>query len=396
MINGVNKKMILASRMKNLRAEGAYAVLSKATHLESKGRKIIHFEIGQPDFPTPKNISDAGINAIRKGLTKYNPPLGIMPLRKRIAQELNRTRDIDISEKQIAITPSGKTAIFTAMASILEKGDEVIYPNPGFPTYETVAGFFGCVLKPVPLLEENSFSFNMKIFRKLFSKRTKMIILNSPSNPTGGVMPQKDLLEIAEAVKNSDCWVMTDEMYSSTLYDNLKYPSFYAFKKIHDKTILVDGFSKTFSMTGWRIGYLSVPERIIDKIDYLLTHLVGCTATFTQYAVLEGLNGPQDSIHKMVREFEKRRNFIVSEMNKIKGVRCQNPQGAFYIFPNIKSFAKSSKWLADYILEKAGVALLDGTSFGKFGEGYLRISYATSMENIAEGIRKMKKALVLL
>ncbi len=383
----------LAERMNVLRPEGAYAVLSKATKLEAKGRKIIHFEIGQPDFPTPKNISDAGIDAIRKGFTKYNPPLGIMPLRKRIAQELNRTRGIDISEKQIAITPSGKTAIFTAMASILEKGDEVIYPNPGFPTYETVAGFFGCVLKPVPLLEGNSFSFNMKIFRKLFSKKTKLVIINSPSNPTGGVMPLKDLLEIAEIVKESKCWVMTDEMYSKTLYDNLKYPSFYSFKKIQNQTILVDGFSKTFSMTGWRIGYLSAPERVIDKIDYLLTHLVGCTATFTQYAVLEGLNGPRESIHKMVREFEKRRNFIVSEMNKIKGVKCQKPQGAFYIFPNVKSFGKSSKWLADYILEKAGVALLDGTSFGKFGEGYLRISYATSMTNLAFGVEKIRKAL---
>ncbi len=230
----LSKQVSLAKRMNVLRPEGAYAVLSKATALESQGKKIIHFEIGQPDFPTPKNISDAGIDAIRKGLTKYNPPLGIMPLRKRIAQELNHTRDIDISEKQIAITPSGKTAIFTAMASILEKGDEVIYPNPGFPTYETIASFFGCKLKPVPLLEENSFSFNMKIFRKLFSKKTKLVIINSPSNPTGGVMPVNDLLEIAGLVKNSKCWVMTDEMYSNTLYDDLKYPSFYAFKEIHD------------------------------------------------------------------------------------------------------------------------------------------------------------------
>ncbi len=386
-----NTQLPISKRMEVLKPEGAYAVLTAATQLEAKGRKIIHFEIGQPDFPTPKNISDAGINAIRKGLTKYNPPLGIMPLRKRIAQKLNHTRDIDISEKQIAITPSGKTAIFTAMASILEKGDEVIYPNPGFPTYETIASFFGCALKPVPLLEENSFSFNMKIFRKLFSRKTKLIILNSPSNPTGGVMPENDLLEIAELVKNSKCWVMTDEMYSDILYDNLKYPSFYAFKNINDKTILVDGFSKIFSMTGWRIGYLSVPERIIDKIDYLLTHLVGCTATFTQYAVLEGLNGPQEPIHKMVLEFEKRRNFIVSEMNKIQGIKCQNPQGAFYVFPNIKQFKKSSKWLTNYILEKGGVALLPGTAFGIYGEGYLRISYATSMLNLQKGVAIIKK-----
>lgn len=383
----------LAERMCVLFPEGAYAVLTRATELEAKGKKIIHFEIGQPDFPTPKNIADAAINAIRHGFTKYNPPLGILPLRKRIAQELNHTRDIDISQKQIAITPSGKTAIFVAMASILEKGDEVIYPNPGFPTYETVAKFFGCIVKPVTLLEENSFSYNMKVFRRLFSQKTKLVIINSPSNPTGGVMPLNDLLEIAEIVKNSNCWVITDEMYSKTLYNNRQYPSFYSFKKIQNKTILVDGFSKTFSMTGWRIGYLSAPERIMDKIDYLLTHLVGCTATFTQYAALEGLNGPQESVRKMVLEFEKRRNFIVEELNKIKNVSCQKPEGAFYVFPNVKQFKKTSKWLANYILEKGEVALLPGTSFGKYGEGYLRISYATSINNLKEGIRKIKIAL---
>lgn len=387
------KKPDLSNKMTLLQPEGAYAVLSKATALEAKGRKIIHFEIGQPDFPTPKNISNAGIRAIKQGLTKYNPPLGIMSLRKRVAEEINKTRGLNISEKQIAITPSGKTAIFTVMAAVLEKGDEVIYPDPGFPTYKALTDFLGAVPKPIPLLEENSFSFDMKVFRKYFSKKTKLIILNSPSNPTGGMMPEKDLLEVAETVKNTGCWVMTDEMYSKIVYDRLNYPSYYAINDVQDTTILVDGFSKTFSMTGWRIGYLSAPEKIMEKIDCLLTHIIGCTATFTQYAVLAGLNGPQKPLQKMVSEFEKRRNLVVSELNKIKGVVCRKPEGAFYVFPNIKSFRKSSKWLADYILEKAGVALLDGTSFGRYGEGYLRISYATSLDNLKLGINKIKTAL---
>ncbi|KKQ24796.1 MAG: Aspartate aminotransferase [Candidatus Roizmanbacteria bacterium GW2011_GWC2_37_13] len=388
-----NSSPPFSKQLDALKAEGAYAVLNKATKLETEGKKIIHFEIGQPDFPTPQNITSAAISALKKGLTKYNAPLGIMPLRRRIAQGLNETKNISVSENNIAVTPSGKTAIFVAMSSILEKGDEVIHPDPGFPTYRSLIDFLSCKPKPIPLLEETGFSFDMKIFKKNFSKKTKLVILNSPSNPTGGIIKLEDLEEIREMVKKTNCWVMTDEMYSKIIYDGIKYPSFYSFKSLHHQTILVDGFSKTFSMTGWRIGYLSAPASLIEKIDYFLTHTVGCTATFTQYAVLEGLNGPQNQVKKMVKEFEKRRNFVVSELNKIKGIKCQIPQGAFYVFPNIKSFKKSSKWIANYLLEEAGVALLDGTSFGKYGEGYLRISYATSMENLKEGIDRIKKGL---
>lgn len=393
MIQGVNKKLTLADRMRKLAPEGAYAVLSRATQLEQKGKSIIHFEIGQPDFPTPDNISEAAISAIRKGLTKYTPPLGILSLRTRIAQEVSKMRRIDISPNQIAVTPSGKTAIFIAVSGVLEKGDEVIYPDPGFPTYQALIDYYGGIRRPVPLSEENNFSFDMKIFRKKFSKKTKLIILNSPSNPTGGVILKEHLLEIADLLKRSNTFVITDEMYSKTVYDDMNYPSFYSIKNLANKTILVDGFSKTYSMTGWRIGYLSAPSIFMNKIDYLLTHTVGCTATFTQYAVLEALNGPQDDVYQMVEEFQKRRDFVVAELNNIKGISCQKPKGAFYVFPNIKSFKKSSKWIANYLLEKAGVALLDGTSFGEYGEGYLRISYATSMDNLKEGIRRMKKAL---
>lgn len=386
-------KNTFSNQLNVLKEEGAYAVLNKATDLESKGKKIIHFEIGQPDFPTPKNIVDAGIKAMKAGFTKYNPPLGILPLRKKIAEDINETRKLHISEKQIAITPSGKTAIFAAMASVLNKGDEVIYPDPGFPTYRSLVDFFGAVAKPVSLLESTGFSFDMEAFKKNFSKKTRLVILNSPSNPTGGIIPKKDLLKIGEIVKNTGCWVMTDEMYSKTIYGDSEYFSFYGIPGIQDQTILVDGFSKTYSMTGWRIGYLAAPEQLIKKVDYFLTHTIGCTATFTQYAVLEGLKGSQKSVKKMVSEFEKRRNFVVAELNKISGVTCQNPPGAFYVFPNIKSFKKTSKWLANYLLEDTGVALLDGTAFGKFGEGYLRISYATSLDILKEGISRIKSSL---
>lgn len=387
------KKPSLSKATEVVRPEAAYKVLAKVTKMEATGAKIIHFEIGQPDFPTPKHISDAGIKAIRDGYTKYASVLGIMPLRTAISKMLNETRGIKTTPENIAITPSGKTALFTVMSAVLNKGDEVIYPNPSFPTYEIVTEYLGGVKKPIPLLEKNSFSFDMKVFRKKFSKKTKLIILNSPSNPTGGVMPMKDLQEIADTVKNTNCWVMTDEMYARIIYDKMKYPSFYSLKGVHDRAILVDGFSKVYSMTGWRIGYISAPVRIMDQIDNLLTHLCAGTATFTQYAALEGLTGPQKELHGMVTEFQRRRDYVIKTLNSIKGVTCANPEGAFYAFPNIKAFKKTSQWIADYLLKEARISVLAGTCFGKYGEGYLRMSYATSMENLVTGLSRMKKAL---
>jgi aspartate/methionine/tyrosine aminotransferase len=387
---------LLSSRMNLLEPEGAYKILSKATELERKGKHIIHFEIGQPDFPTPKNISKAGIDAIKKGYTKYGPSLGMYSLRQEIAKQISETRSVKISPENIAITPSGKTAIFVALSAVLEEGDEVIYPNPSFPTYQVIIDYLGAKRKPIPLLEENSFSFDMKIFRKLFSKKTKLIILNSPSNPTGGIMPKRDLEEIRYMIKGTQTWVMTDEMYAKIVYDNHKYPSFYSFKDIHENTILIDGFSKVYSMTGWRIGYISAPVRIMEPIDYLLTHIAGGTATFTQHAALAGLQGPQNSVKKMLKSFDERRKFIIKELNSIPGIHCATPEGAFYAFPNVKSFGKSSEFIADYLLEKAGVAVLDGKFFGDYGEGYLRLSYATSMPNIKEGLKRIKSALAKL
>lgn len=388
--------MILANRMHKLKPEGAYAVLSQVQQLERQGKRIIHFQIGEPDFPTPPNIVRAGTDAIKKGLTKYTAPLGIYPLREEIARKITREYKIPTTADQIAITPSGKDAIFTAMSAVIDQGDEVIHPNPCFPIYEVITEYLGGICRPVPLLEENGFSFDMRAFKKNFSKKTKLIILNSPSNPTGGIIPLEDLLEIADLVKNTSCWVMTDEIYSKIIYDNMKYHSFYSLKDVQNRTILVDGFSKLYSMTGWRIGYMVAPTSIMQPIDYLLTHSIACTATFTQHAALEGLRGSQESLKQMVEEFERRRNYVIEALNNIGGVTCQKPQGAFYAFPNIKSFKKSSKWIADYILKDAGVALLDGTAFGKYGEGYLRISYASSMDLLKEGIGLIAKSLAKL
>jgi len=385
--------MRLSIQTQKLVAEGAYQVLSKANELEKKGRNIIHFEIGQPDFPTPGNISRSAIEAIKQGKTKYNPPLGIFQLREAVANHVSNSRQVDVSPNMVAITPSGKTAIFAAMAAILNPGDEVIYPDPGFPTYNTLTDFFGAQKRPVPLLEENNFSFNMEVFLKQFSSKTKLIILNSPSNPTGGVIPLEDLKTIARVVSGSNCWILTDEIYSWILYGDQVFKSIYSLPKMAQRTILVDSFSKTYSMTGWRLGYLIMPEIYIEKMDYLLTNMVGCTATFTQYAGLEALNGSQLGIKKMISEFEKRRNYLVGELNNIKGVSCQMPEGAFYVFPNIKRLKKRSSEIADYLLKEVGVSLLPGTAFGKYGEGYLRISYANSMENLKEGVRRIREAI---
>ena len=385
--------MNLASRMSTLAAEGAYAVLSSAQELERQGKSIIHLEIGQPDFATPAHIVRAGIAALRAGKTRYTPPLGVWELRVAIAKQVSAARGKETSSGNIAVTPSGKTAIFAALAATVSAGDEVMYPDPGFPTYRTLIEFFGGKGVPVPLVESNHFSFDMRVFRKKFTRKTKLIILNSPSNPTGGVIPKRDIEEIADTVKGRSCWVMSDEMYSRMLYDNTPYASIYSVPGMQKQTIIVDGFSKTYAMTGWRLGYVVVPEAIIDRIDYLLTHTVGCTAAFVQEAGVAALRGPQKASEAMVKEFKKRRNIVVPLLNAIPGVRCPVPDGAFYAFPNISSFNKSSKEIAHYLLHKAGVAVLAGSDFGRYGEGYLRISYAAKLPILEEGINRMRKAL---
>lgn len=384
----------LSPRLEAMRGESSFKVLSRANELEAQGKSVIHLEIGQPDFPTPEPIVEAAIKALKDGKTKYNPSRGLPDLREMIAQHLSVVRGINVSSDMVAVTPSGKTAMFLALASVLEPGDEVIYPDPGFPTYEDLIFFFGAIPKPIPLVEENQFSFDLEALRKSITPKTKVLILNSPSNPTGGVMSKKDLEAVYFIIQDHNFWVLSDEIYAHILYDGLtQLPSLAHFPGMLERTFIVDGFSKTYSMTGWRLGFLIFPKRFTSLIDKLVVNAVGCTATFTQYAGLAALKTDDVFLRNMVGEFEKRRNFIIDALNQIAGVTCQKPQGAFYAFPSVKSFGISSNEIAKHLLDEAGLALLSGTFYGKHGEGYLRLSYATSMENLKEGVKRLSSGL---
>ena len=386
--------MNLSNRMGKLSGEGAFEVLVRAQALERQGRSIIHLEIGQPNFATPDHIVDAAIKALHEGKTKYVAPLGIPELRAAIAEDFRKTRGIRIAMDNVLVTPSPKTAIFVAMQATLEPGDEVIYPNPGFPTYEILIRYFGGTPKPVPLLEERGFSFDLNAFEKLLSPKTKMVILNSPSNPTGGVMPHEDFVAIALLLSRyPSCWILSDEIYAKILYDNIQHESIMGLPNMAQRTLVIDGCSKAYAMTGWRLGHLIFPSEFRDPMNYLATHMFSCTSSFSQYAALAAYEGTQEPLHHMVGEFQKRRDCIIPLLNEIPGMRCHMPQGAFYAFPNVQSFHKPSAELAQFLLDTAGVALLGGTAFGEYGEGYLRLSYANSLENIEEGIRRIKSAL---
>jgi len=385
--------MSYASRTNHLKPEGAYQVLARANQLEAEGREIIHLEIGQPDYATFENVSEAGIAAIRAGHTRYTPPAGMPSLREAIAEDSGRRLGIRIQPDEVVISPGAKPNLFFPTLALVEPGDEVIYPNPGFPTYEAMIHMAGGIPMAVPLLEEGNFSFDLDTFDRLVTKRTKLIILNTPSNPTGGVIPRADLEHIAQKAQEFNCWIMSDEIYARLVYDGLKVDSIASLPNMKERTIIVGGFSKTYSMTGWRLGYGIMPRELAARVDLLLTHSVGSTAHFTQFAGLEAITGPQNMVDVMVAEYQCRRDVIVAGLNQITGFICQKPQGAFYAFPNIKGTGMTSNKLANLLLEKAGVALLPGSSFGKFGEGYLRLSYANSIENIKEGIQRIKSAL---
>jgi len=382
-----------AKRTHHLAPEGAYQVLAKAGQLEAAGKEIVHFEIGQPDYDTFSNVSLAGIKAITEGKTRYTHPAGILPLREVIADDIGRRRGIKISPEEVIVSPGGKPNLFFPTLALVEPGDEVIYPNPGFPTYEAMIGVAGGVPVPVPLLEENDFSFDLNAFDKLINQRTKLVILNSPSNPTGGVIPRADLEHIAAQVQKFNCWVMSDEIYARIAYDGLQVFSIISLPGMQERTIIVDGFSKTYSMTGWRLGFGIMPKGLAERVGLLLTHSLGSTAHFTQFAGVEAISGPQDMVDDMVTEYQLRRDVIVAGLNNIPGITCRKPQGAFYAFPNIKGTGMTSNELANLILEKAGVALLPGSSFGAFGEGYLRLSYANSIPNIEKGLARIRSAL---
>jgi aspartate aminotransferase len=382
-------------RVSHLKPEGAYAVLVKAQALEAKGREIIHFEIGEPDFDTSPNIALAGIQAIATGKTRYNPPSGIPALRQVLADEAGRRRGVRFTPEQVVIGPGTKPLMMLPMLAILEPGDEVIYPDPGFPSYAAAIGIAGATPITLPLLGKNNFDLDLDVLENLISPKTRMIILNSPSNPTGSVLSAATMAHLADVAIKNDLWIIADEIYSRFVYDG-EAPSIISLPGMSERTVIADGFSKTYAMTGWRLGYGLMPEALADRVGLLLTHSVGCSATFTQYAGLEAVLGPQDSVDAVRAEFQRRRDLIVRRLNDIPGVACQMPQGAFYVFPNIRSFKMPSVEIAEYLLEEAGVAVLSGTDFGKYGEGYLRLSYTNSSENIHKGLDRMKDAFARL
>lgn len=378
--------------MDRILIETAFEVLLKARALEAQGKNIVHLEIGEPDFETPSHVVAAGKQAIDEGWTHYGPTQGYPEFREAIAAHVSQTRGIDAKASQVCVVPGGKPILFFPMMALLEEGDEVIYPNPGFPIYESMIKFLGATAVPIPLVESRGFSFDLDRFRDSLTPKTKMVILNSPQNPTGGVIPPEDLKVIADLVRERDLVVLSDEIYSRIYYDAPPM-SIASLPGMQEKTIILDGFSKIYAMTGWRLGYGVMPEWLVDAVNKLMVNSNSCTASFTQRAGLAALTGPQDEPLAMVAEFHRRRDAFIDGLNTLPGFRCAKPAGAFYAFPNIEGTGRTSKQLADELLYEAGVASLNGGSFGSFGNGYLRFSYANSLENLMEAVERMRRHL---
>jgi len=382
--------MQLVEKMSRIGTESAFEVLAKARALEKQGRNVIHLEIGEPDFPTPPHVVEAGKQALDEGWTKYGPTPGFPEFREAIAAYVSRTRGVKVSGENVCVVPGGKPIMFFSMIALLEIGDEVIFPDPGFPIYESVIRFLGATPVPIPLVESRGFSFDLDTLRDRLSNKTKMVILVSPANPTGGVIPKEDLARMADMFRDRDIMVLSDEIYSRIWYET-EPSSIASFDGMLEKTIILDGFSKTYSMTGWRLGYGVMPLWMADAVTKLMVNSNSCTASFTQRAGMAALSGPQDCVTAMVTEFRKRRDVIVKGLNEIPGFQCSVPPGAFYAFPNVSGTGISSKELADYLLNEAGVACLNGAAFGEHGNGYLRFSYANSLANITEAIERIRK-----
>ena len=376
--------------MSRIGTESAFEVLAKARALEKQGRNVIHLEIGEPDFPTPPHVVEAGKQALDEGWTKYGPTPGFPEFREAIAAYVSRTRGVKVSGENVCVVPGGKPIMFFSMIALLEVGDEVIFPDPGFPIYESVIRFLGATPVPIPLVESRGFSFDLDTLRDRLSNKTKMVILVSPANPTGGVIPKEDLARMADMFRDRDIMVLSDEIYSRIWYET-EPSSIASFDGMLEKTIILDGFSKTYSMTGWRLGYGVMPLWMADAVTKLMVNSNSCTASFTQRAGMAALSGPQDCVTAMVTEFRKRRDVIVKGLNEIPGFQCSVPPGAFYAFPNVSGTGISSKELADYLLNEAGVACLNGAAFGEHGNGYLRFSYGNSLANITEAIERIRK-----
>jgi aspartate/methionine/tyrosine aminotransferase len=385
--------MHIANRMSRLGTETAFEVLVKAKALEAQGRDIVHLEIGEPDFDTPKNIITAAQDAIGGGYTHYGPSAGLPEAREAIAQYVARTRDISVSPDEVVITPGAKPIMFFGMMATIDEGDEVIYPNPGFPIYESVINFLGARPVALPLQEDKDFRFDIADLESRISDKTRMIIINSPQNPTGGILTDDDLRSIAELCIRHDLILFSDEIYSRITYDGFEHTSIARYDGMKERTIILDGFSKTYAMTGWRLGYGVMPASLASLVAKLQTNSTSCTAAFSQIAGVEALTGPQDEAEAMIDQFRKRRDVIVDGLNSIPGFRCHKPQGAFYVFPNIEGTGRSSQFMADYLLNEAGVACLSGTSFGVHGEGFIRFSYANSIDNIEMALERIKEAV---
>ena len=378
----------LSRRTSRLGTETAFDVLNRARALEKQGKEIVHLEIGEPDFDTPSNVIEAAVNALRHGWTHYGPAAGLPDLRQTIAEYVSRTRHVPVSSDEVVVVPGGKPIIFFSMLAFVDEGDEVIYPNPGFPIYESMIEYLGGRAVPIPLREERDFSLDVNELASLITDRTKLIILNSPHNPTGGVLTRRDIDDIADAIGDRNIMVLSDEIYSRLIYEgeDVSIMSVPGFK---ERTILLDGFSKTYAMTGWRMGYGVMRPDLASLVSRLMTNSNSCTASFTQIAGIEALRGDQASVDKMNHEFRHRRDVFVAGLNKIKGFSCRMPKGAFYTFPNITKTGWPSKKLAEALLEEAGVACLSGTAFGTFGEGYLRFSVANSLENLNKALDRI-------
>jgi aspartate/methionine/tyrosine aminotransferase len=384
--------MIIADRMAQLGTESAFEVLARAKALERQGREIIHLEIGEPDFDTPAHIRDAAKRALDAGATHYGPAAGLPELREAIAKDVAATRNVPVSPDEVVVTPGAKPIMYFVITALVNPGDEVIHPNPGFPIYESVINFVGGALVPIPLREETGFGFDLDLLERKASRKTKLIVINSPQNPTGGVLSVDQLGRIAEVARHFHIPVLADEIYKAFLYDG-EFASITRFPGLKEQTVILDGFSKAYAMTGWRLGYGVMPKDLAEHVTRLMVNTNSCTASFTQHAGIAALQGDQTPVLDMVAAFRRRRDLIVDGLNRLPGVTCRVPPGAFYAFPNVTALGRPSTEIAEILLNEAGVATLGGSAFGQHGEGYLRLSYASSEANLTRALERMQPVL---
>lgn len=384
--------MRLAERVQDIGTETAFEAAARARALEATGRDVIHLEIGEPDFDTPANVRDAAKRALDAGWTHYGPPLGLPALREAIATDATTRKRFTVDPENVVVTPGAKPIMFYALLALAQPGDEVIYPDPGFPIYESMTRFVGATPVPIPLREENEFRMDVQELRSLVTERTRLIIFNSPHNPTGSVLTQSDIAAIADLAQERDITVLADEIYGRILYEG-EHHSIAALPGMAERTIVLDGFSKTWAMTGWRLGYAILPPALLPVFSRLIINSVSCTSSHSQLAAVEALTGPQDDVEAMVEEFRTRRELIVDGLTAIPGIRCLKPHGAFYVFPNVSGTGMTGPEMADRLLDEAGVACLSGTAFGKVGRDHLRVSYANSRENIGRALERIAQVV---